>query len=174
MFCSCVRHRWRWSRTCWTTSCATNARERVVAESSPRSSAPTSPACSITASSAGRTSTPAPDASSTSRWSKREPTVPARSTSAGTKDGRAENVCCGEKKKRCLVWPPNTSCQYRVLNRIQYIENIYDYKYINISLSFVAARNTTSLSLFHQTTSFSSLPVHLRLGTEFLWYLRVF
>lgn len=80
----------------------------------------------------------------------------------------------GEKKKRCLVWPPNTSCQYRVLNRIQYIENIYDYKYINISLSFVAARNTTSLSLFHQTTSFSSLPVHLRLGTEFLWYLRVF
>lgn len=26
---------------------------------------------------------------------------------------------------------------------------------MNISLSFVAARNTTSLSLFHQTTSFS-------------------
>ncbi len=98
--------------------------------------------------------------------------TPGEPGTAACKTTQKQHVCC--VKKRCLVWPLNPSCQYRVHNRIQYIENIYDYKYINISLSFVAVRNTTSLSLFHQTTSFSSLPVHLRLGTEFLWYVRVF
>ncbi len=112
-----------------------------MAESSPRSFAPMSPACSITASSAGRTSTPAPAASSTSRWSKREPTVPGRSTSAGTEDRdrrerqHARNNTSAAGRKLCFVWPLNPSFQYRVHNRIQYIENIYDYKYIFIFCS---------------------------------------
>lgn len=148
------------------TSCATSVRERDAEGSSLRSFVPTSPVCSITASSAGQTSTPVLAGSSTSHSWKKELTVPARSTSAGTKDGNSgravacetkpkPHVCSGEK--RCFVWPPNSSCQYRERNHIQYIENIYDFKYTNISLSFVAARNTTSLSLFHQTTSFSPL-----------------
>lgn len=90
---SCKSHvtsrvcRWRWSRTCWTIRCVTSARERAVEASSPRSSVPTSRACSTTVSTAGPASTRAPAASSTNRWWRREETDHAMSPSAGADGG---------------------------------------------------------------------------------------
>lgn len=76
--------RWKWSHTCWTTSCAMSARELAAAGSLHRSSAPTSPASSTTASTAGRPSTHVPDESFTNPWWRREATDPVTSPSAGT------------------------------------------------------------------------------------------
>lgn len=60
-----------------------SARARAVVGSSPRSSVPTSPVCSITANTAGRAYTPAPGGSSTNRWWRREATALVTSRSAG-------------------------------------------------------------------------------------------
>lgn len=92
-FFSLCPPRWKWSPTCWTTSCAMSVRVRAAAASLRPSSAPTSPVCSTIASSAGPTSTRAPAASSTSRLWRKEPTGRARSTSAGTREGGRCGSC---------------------------------------------------------------------------------
>jgi len=71
---------------CWMTSCVTSVRGQDAAESSLRSSALMSLACSTTASIAGHRSTHDPDGNSTNRSSRREQTGPERSHSDGPRE----------------------------------------------------------------------------------------
>lgn len=85
-------HRWRWSRTCWMTSCVMNAKEPAAEANLRPSSARTSPACSTTASTAGPRSTHDLDENSTSRWSKKGLTAHEPCPSAGAESLAGEKA----------------------------------------------------------------------------------
>lgn len=116
--------RWKWSHMCWMIRCVMSARAHAVVGSSPRSSVPTSPVCSITANTAGRAYIPVPGGSSTNRWWRREATVLVMSHSAGAEPRADPATSTGvdneEGKERAL--PQGLRCSGNLCIRSRFLK----------------------------------------------------